>query len=154
MILSNVSDSRSHVFFTTFHYLINSVSSLITPLPWLYLVQGFVFSWLDSCKVLWPPDVKSRLTGKDRDAGENWGQKEKGATEDKMVGWHHWLKGHEFKITSGDSEGQGSLVCCSSWDCKELDITTTNINVNISFSLSSYVYFLLISLHVYYLLGS
>ena len=71
MILSNVSDSRSHVFFTTFHYLINSVSSLITPLPWLYLVQGLICSLLDSRKVLWPPDAKSQLIGKDPDAGEN-----------------------------------------------------------------------------------
>ena len=62
--------------------------------------------------------------------------------------------GHEFEQTLGDSEGQESLVCCSSWGCKESDITTTNINVNISFSLPSYDYFLVISLHVNYLLGS
>ena len=46
---------------------------------------------------------------------QDWGQEEKGATEDEMVGWHHWLKGHEFEQTQGDSEGQGSLACCSSW---------------------------------------
>ena len=65
--------------------------------------------------ILWPPDVKSWLTGKDPDAGKHWGQEEKGATEDEMVGWHHRLNGDEFDQTPGDSEGQGSLVCCSSW---------------------------------------
>ena len=61
--------------------------------------------------------------------GENWGQEEKGVTEDGMVGWHHWLNGHEFEQTLGDSEGQGSLACCRGatmiqpWGCKELDMT-------------------------------
>ena len=63
--------------------------------------------------------MKSRLFGKDPDAGKNGGQEEKGATEDEMVGWHHQLNGHELEQTQGDSEGQGSLVCCSPWDCKE-----------------------------------
>ena len=65
--------------------------------------------------VLWPPDVKSRLIGKDPDAGKDWGQEEKEATEDEMAGWHHWLNGHEFEQTLGDREGQGSLVCCNPW---------------------------------------
>ena len=56
------------------------------------------------------------------DAGKAWGQ-EKGATEDEMVGWNHQLNGHEFEQTLGDSEGQGSLVCCMSWGHKELDMT-------------------------------
>ena len=60
--------------------------------------------------ILWPPYVKSQLIGKDPDAGKEWGQKEKGVTEDEMVGWHHWLNGHEFEQTLGDSEGQGSLA--------------------------------------------
>ena len=63
------------------------------------------------------------LTGKDSDAGKDWGQEEKGMTEDEMVGWHHWLNRHEFEQTPGDNEGQGSLVCCSSWGCKKLDMT-------------------------------
>ena len=63
--------------------------------------------------ILWPPDSKSQLTGKDPDAEKYWGQEEKGATEDEMVGWHHWLNGHEFEQTLGDNEGQGSLACCS-----------------------------------------
>ena len=62
----------------------------------------------------WPPDVKSRLIWKYLDAGKDWRQ-EKRATEDKMVGWHHQLNGHEFEPTLGDSEGQGSLVCCNPW---------------------------------------
>ena len=64
--------------------------------------------------ILWPPDAKSWLIGKDPDAGKDWGQEEKGMTEDEMVGWHHGLNGHEFEQTLGDSEGQGSLACCSS----------------------------------------
>ena len=59
--------------------------------------------------ILWPPDVKSWLIGKDPDAGKDWRQVEKGATEDEMVGWHHWLNGHEFEQTPTDSKGQGGL---------------------------------------------
>ena len=73
--------------------------------------------------ILWPPDAESRLIGKDPDAVKDWEQEEKGATEDEMVGWHLWLNGHEFEQTPGDSEGQGSLACCSSWGRKELDTT-------------------------------
>ena len=65
--------------------------------------------------IFWPPDVKSWLIGKDPDAGKHLGQEERGAIEDQMVGWHHWLNGHEFKETPRDTEGQGSLVCCSPW---------------------------------------
>ena len=65
--------------------------------------------------VLWPPDVKSWLSGKDSDAGKDWRQEEKGMTEYKIVGWGNRLNGNEFEQTSGDGEGQGSLVCCSIW---------------------------------------
>ena len=65
--------------------------------------------------ILWSPDMKSQLTGKDPDAGKYWEQEEKRVTEDEMVGWHHWLSGHELEQALGDSEGQGSLVCCSPW---------------------------------------
>ena len=68
--------------------------------------------------ILWPPDLKSWLIGKDPDAENDWGQEEKGMTEDKMVGWHHWLNAREFEQTLGDGEGQGS-----SWGHKELDTT-------------------------------
>ena len=56
--------------------------------------------------------------GKDSDAGRDWGQEEKGTTEDEMVGWHHPLDGHEFGSTPGVGDGQGGLVCCSSWRCR------------------------------------
>ena len=73
--------------------------------------------------ILWPPDVKSQLTGKDPDAGKDWRQEEKGTTEDEMIGWHHWLNGHECEHTLRNSKGQGSLVCCSPWCRKESDTT-------------------------------
>ena len=69
----------------------------------------------------------SGLTGKDSDAGKDWGQEEKGETEDEMVGWYHQLNGHEFEQTLGDGERQGSLVCCGPWGHKELD-TTERLN--------------------------
>jgi len=67
--------------------------------------------------------VKSQLIRKDPDAGENWRQEEKGTTKDEMVGRYHQLNGHEFEQAPGDSEGQGSLVCCSPWGHKESDKT-------------------------------
>ena len=73
--------------------------------------------------VLWPPDAKSWLIGKDPDAGNDWGQEEKGTTEDEMIGWHHWLNGHGFGWTPGVGDGQGSLVLCSPWGCKDSDMT-------------------------------
>ena len=73
--------------------------------------------------ILWPPDVKNWLIGKDPDAGKDWRQEEKGMTEDEMVGWHHRHNGHEFEQAPGVGDGQGSLVCCSLWGCKELDTT-------------------------------
>ena len=73
--------------------------------------------------VLWPPHVKSWLIGKDSDAGRDWGQEEKGMTEDEMAGWHHRLDGREFEWTPGDGDGQGGLACCNSWGCKESDMT-------------------------------
>ena len=56
-------------------------------------------------------------------AGRDWGQEDKGTTEDEMVGWHHQLDGHEFEQTLGVGDGQGSLMCCSPWDCKESNMT-------------------------------
>ena len=68
-----------------------------------------------------PTDVKNWLNGKGPDAGKDWGQEEKGVTEDEMVGWHHQLNGHEFEETLGDSGGQRSLACCSPWGGQESD---------------------------------
>ena len=73
--------------------------------------------------VLWPPHAKSCLIGKDSDAGRDWGQEEKGITEDEMAGWHHWLDGRESKWTPGVGNGQRGLACCDSWGCKESDTT-------------------------------
>ena len=80
--------------------------------------------------VLWPPDAKNWLIGKDPDAGKDWRQEEKGMTEDEMVGWHHWLNGHEFEQAPGDGEGQGSLACCSPWGHQESDITEWRATVS------------------------
>ena len=92
--------------------------------------------------ILWPPDVKSWLIEKDPDAGKDWGQDEKGSTEDELVGWHHRLNGHEFEQTPGNSEGQGSLACCNSWGRKESDTTerliwselTVNLPENVTYT--------------------
>ena len=73
--------------------------------------------------ILCPCDAKSQLIGKDPDAGKDWRQKEKGTTEDEMVGWHHRLNGHEFEQTPGNGKGQQSLAWCSPWGYKELDMT-------------------------------
>ena len=73
--------------------------------------------------IFWPPDVKNWLIWKDPDAGKDWRQEEKGTTEDEMVGWHHWLNGHEFEFTAGVGNGHGGLACFSPWDRRELDMT-------------------------------
>jgi len=73
--------------------------------------------------ILWPPHAKSWLIGKDSDAGRDWGQEEKGMTEDEMAGWHHWLNGRESEWTLGVGDGQGGLACCDSWGRKESDTT-------------------------------
>ena len=77
--------------------------------PWIFIGRTDA-----EAPILWPPDGNKQLTGKDPDAGKDWRQEER-ATEDEVVGWHHWFNGHEFKQTPEDSEGQGSPVCCSPW---------------------------------------
>ena len=82
--------------------------------------------------ILWLPDAKSQLIRKDPDAGKDWRQEEKGMAEDKMVGWHHRLNGHEFEQAPGDGDGQESLMRCSPWGRKESDMTERlNTNNNI-----------------------
>ena len=73
--------------------------------------------------VLWPPHAKSWLTGKDSNAGRDWGQEEKGTPEDEMAGWHHWLDRCESEWTPGVGDGRGGLACCDSWGRKESDTT-------------------------------
>ena len=77
--------------------------------------------------ILWPPDEKNWLIGKDPDAGEDWRQEKKGTAEDEMFGWLHQFNGHEFEQTLGVGDGQGSLACCSPWSHKESD-TTERLN--------------------------
>ena len=87
--------------------------------------RSWIFiGWTDAeaeAPILWPPDVKNWLSGKDSDAEKDWRREEKGMTEDEMVGWHYQLDGHEFEQAPGD--GQGSLACCSPWRHKESDTT-------------------------------
>ena len=73
--------------------------------------------------LLWPPDGKNWLIVKDHDAGKHWRQEEKGKTDDEIFQWHHWSYGHELEQAPGVGDGQGDLVCCSPWGCKELDMT-------------------------------
>ena len=93
--------------------------------------QSWVFFGRNDAKaetpVLWPSHAKSWLIGKDSDAGRDWGQEEKGTTEDETAGWHHQLDGREFEWTPGVGDGQGGLACCDSWGCKESD-TTEGLN--------------------------
>ena len=93
--------------------------------------QSWVFFGRNDAKaetpVLWPPHVKSWLIGKDSDSLRDWGQEEKGTTEDEMAGWYHRLDGCEFEWTLGVGDGQGGLVCCDSWGRKESD-TTERLN--------------------------
>ena len=99
--------------------------------------------------ILCPPDEKNRLIGKDSDTGRDWGQEEKGTTEDEMAGWHHWLNGCESEWAPGVSDGQGGLTCCSSWGRKESDTTEwlnwTELTVVNAF------YFILFYNYYYYL---
>ena len=83
--------------------------------PWVFIGRTDVEA---EAPILWLPDMKSWLIGKDSNARKDWVQEE-GMAEDEMVGWHHLLSGHEFEQTAGDGEGQGSLACCSSWSCSQ-----------------------------------
>ena len=84
-----------------------------------YSLEGRCWNWSS----FWPLDAKNWLIWKEPDAGKDWRQEEKGMTEDEMVGWHHWLNGQEFEQAPGINDGQESLVCCSPWGHKELDMT-------------------------------
>ena len=78
--------------------------------------------------ILWPPHAKSWLIGKDSDAGRDWGQEEKGMTEDEMAVWHHRLDAHEFRWTLGVGDGQGGLAYCDSWGCRVRHDWATELN--------------------------
>ena len=113
----------------------------------IFYVNDFLFTFL---KFYF---IQSWLIGKDSDAGKDWGQEEKGTTEDEMAGWHHGLDGRESEWTPGDGDGQGGLACCSSWGCKESD-TTERLNwteavVYKKLSLIYYLFELNIKIHVF-----
>ena len=80
--------------------------------PWIFIRRTDAEA---KALIIWPANRKSRLIGKDPDAGKDWRREEKGTTEDEMVGWYPWFNGHEFEHTLGDGKGQGSLACCSPW---------------------------------------
>ena len=106
--------------------LLRNVLNSLTSDVWLSLINSDLLMFQlpgFCCKPLWPPHAKSWLIGKDFDAGRDWGQEEKGTTEDEMAGWHHRLDRHEFGWTPGVGDGQGGLVCCNSWGRKESDMT-------------------------------
>ena len=99
--------------------------------PWIFIGRTDAEP---EAPILWLPDTKNWLIEKDPDAGKDWRQGEKWATEGEMVGWHHRLNGHEFEQTPGDGEGQGSLACCSPWGHKELDMTEQLNSITNAFS--------------------
>ena len=88
--------------------------------PWIFIGRPDAEA---EAPILWPPDAKSKLIGKDPDAGKDWKQEEKGITEDEMVGWHHQLDGHLFEQAPGVGDEQRSLACCSPSGGKESDMT-------------------------------
>jgi len=109
---------------------------------WQFPRTHVFHSYLWLSEIVWPPHVKSWLIGKDPDAGRDWGQEEKGTTEDEMAGWHHWLDGREFEWTPGVGDGQGGLACRDSWGRKESD-TTERLNwteLNVLFSVYMYIH--------------
>ena len=108
----------------------------------LCLLHRSIFLSISNIYLLWPPHAKSWLIGKDSDAGRDWGQEEKGTTEEEMAGWHHWLEGHESEWTPGVGDGQGGLACCDSWGRKESD-TTERLNWTESLSWSLVNFFAL-----------
>ena len=111
------------------HY--SCLESSMNKQAWQAIVHGVARVWHDLATKQQPSHklqyfghlMQSWLIGKDSDAGKDWGQEEKGTTEDEMAGWHHWLDGHEFVWTPGVGDGQGGLVCCDSWGRKESDTT-------------------------------
>ena len=94
--------------------------------PWTFTKRTDTES---EAPILWPPDAKNWLIGKDLDAGKDWRQEVKGMMEDEKIGWQHQLNGHEYEQTPGDGAGQGRLACCSPWGLKESDTTDQMNNI-------------------------
>ena len=127
-----------------------SNQSILKEISAEYSLEGLMA--VTETPILWPHDAKNWLLRKDPDAGKDWREEEKGLTEDEMVGWHCWLNGHESEQALGVGDGQGGLVCCSPWGCKESD-TTERLNWTDG-SLSSvqlfYVFMLILSSSINY----
>ena len=127
LLFSAICKASSDSYFTFLHFF----SMVMVLIPVSKGDQSWVLIGRNDAKaetpVIWPPHGKSWLIGKDPDAGRNWGQEEKGMTEDEMAGWHHWLDGQESEWTPGVGDGQGGLACWDSWGRKELD-TTERLN--------------------------
>ena len=122
--------------------------------PWIFTGRTAAES---EAPIIWPPDAKSQLIGKDSDAGKDGRQEENGMTVGKMVGWHHQLNGYEFEQAPGDGEGQGSLACFSPWGHKESDwvteqiISSTNSKHTVCLLWTRYYMFILICSHNHYM---
>ena len=131
------SNPRSQLISATLSFLMfYTVTYMIYPLGYKEIKpvnlkgnQSWIFTGRTDAEtpILWPPDTKNQLIGKDADAGKYWRQEEKGTIEDEMVAWRHWLNTLEFEQAPGVGDGQGSLACCSPWDHRELD-TTEQLN--------------------------
>ena len=122
-----------------------SNQSILKEISSEYWLEGLM---LKLQSIIWPPDAKNWLIGKDPDAGKDWRQKEKGMTQDEMVGWHHQLNGHEFEQAPRVGDGQESLECCSSQGHKESDMTE-----QLNWTESILVYSLISSIFIVYLAG-
>ena len=107
--------------------------------------------------IFWPPDARSWLIRKDFGAGKDWRQNEKGMTQHEMVGWYHWLNGHEFEQALGDGKGQGSLACCSPWGHNESDMTddwtTTTIDYKYTHFWKFMVFVVVVVVNLYHILS-
>ena len=94
--------------------------------PWIFIGRTDAEA---EAPILWPADIKSWLIRKDSDAEKDWRQQEKGATEDELVEWHHWLDTHEFEQALGVGDGLGSLASCSPWGCRAGHDWVTELNI-------------------------
>ena len=118
-----------------------SNQSMLREIHWIFTLNihwtDWCWSWSSCILVIW---YEQMLIGKVPDAGKDWEQKEKRASEDEMAGRHHWCNLHKLEQTLGDGERQGDLACCSSWGLKELDMIR-RLNNNYSTPNSSYFVF-------------